>query len=142
MVKIIRYREEYFDQVEKIYRDNFNDLTEQSLAKELLSESNVYYVAVENENVCGFIGYSDFVSDLSILDVAVASEYKRQGIGTKLIKQVVDDAIIKKRYAVSLEVNETNQTALAFYKKNGFIVTNVRKKYYKENDALIMWLFL
>ena len=59
-----------------------------------------------------------------------------------LIKKIIEIAKQNKVSTLSLEVDEKNEKAINFYKKMGFTVTNIRKKYYKDNDALIMWLYL
>ena len=44
--------------------------------------------------------------------------------------------------SISLEVDVLNTSAISFYNKNNFVVTNIRKKYYKDNDALVMFCYL
>ena len=39
---------------------------------------------------------------------------------------------------ILLEVNEKNDSAINLYKKIGFYLINIRKKYYGNEDALIM----
>ena len=66
---------------------------------------------------------------------------KRQGIGNELLKKVEN---ISNKFGIKeifLEVRESNQEAINFYKKNGFIEVGIRKNYYKlyegREDALI-----
>ena len=40
--------------------------------------------------------------------------------------------------SISLEVRSTNKRAISFYKKNGFKIVSIRKKYYDDSDGLLM----
>ena len=67
---------------------------------------------------------------------------KRQGIGNELLKKVESIANKFGIKEIFLEVRESNQRAIKFYRRNGFQEAGVRKNYYKLNfgreDGLIM----
>jgi len=74
--------------------------------------------------------------------ISVHPEYRRQGIGKKMLEWAIDS--LKKEGAVCfiLEVRKGNIPAQALYQQFGFKVEGVRKGYYQDNgeDALIMVL--
>lgn len=110
---------------------------------ELTNESRVYFVALDGERVVGYAGAWNTGTDYSIISVAVDPEYRKTGIAIRLLNRLIADAKKKEIYAVSLEVSEKNLPAINLYKKLGFITTNVRKSYYKNNtSAYIMWLYM
>ena len=66
---------------------------------------------------------------------------KRQGIGNELLKKVESIANKFGIKEIFLEVRESNEEAISFYKTNEFIQIGLRKNYYKlfdgREDALI-----
>lgn len=59
------------------------------------------------------------------------------GIGSKLLEELIKKAK-ETSSLITLEVNEENKPAIHLYEKYGFKLLGKRKKYYKNNDALIM----
>lgn len=59
------------------------------------------------------------------------------GIGSKLLEELIKKAE-EVSSLITLEVNEENKPAIHLYEKYGFKLLGKRKKYYKNNDALIM----
>ena len=59
-----------------------------------------------------------------------------------MLKRVVDQSKYTFKKRIFLEVRESNQRAIKFYRRNGFQEAGVRKNYYKLNfgreDGLIM----
>jgi len=69
---------------------------------------------------------------------AVLPEYARRGTGTALIEKLCDILTGKGVKEITLEVNENNKPAVSFYKKHGFQTAAKRKKFYGNEDALLM----
>ncbi len=81
---------------------------------------------------------------LDILDVAVAPQWRRQGLAEGLIRQVLT-SLPEEVVRVLLEVRKSNHAARALYKKLGFNEDGRRKNYYpiadgKREDAILMSL--
>lgn len=145
MIKIVKCLESYIKQLYNIHISEMpeNDImTENCFFNEFKQKTRKYYVALDDKTPVGYIGIFDMVDDYNIIGIAVDKNYQRKGIGSKLLKEVIEEANKNKVATVSLEVDEKNEKAINFYKKMGFVVTNIRKKYYKDNDAYIMWLYL
>ena len=72
-----------------------------------------------------------------IIDLVVNKDYRQQGKATLLLNEVLKKESICKK--MTLEVRESNFSAIKFYDKHGFKVVNIRKKYYfDEENALLM----
>lgn len=115
-----------FENFEKIY----------DIINYIQDENYIIYVN-EDENINGLlIAYNNYET-IELECIVVDSKYRSKGIGTKLFTFLLHNASadIERIY---LEVSELNKGAIKFYQKNGFKVVNVRKKYYKNNNALIM----
>jgi ribosomal-protein-alanine N-acetyltransferase len=145
MVELFRADDRHYDQMYDLHKDCFLDeaMTQGIFMDEVENESRVYFVALDGDKVVGYAGAWNTGSDYSIISVAVDPEYRKNGIAVRLLNRLITDAKKKEIYSVSLEVSEKNIPAINLYKKLGFITTNVRKSYYKNNTAAyIMWLYL
>ena len=68
--------------------------------------------------------------------------HHRQRIASRLLHDVIRQAVQMGARAVSLEVRVTNWGAQRLYGRFGFRPVGVRKNYYQEvnEDALVMWV--
>ncbi|MFN8945797.1 MAG: GNAT family N-acetyltransferase [Pseudobdellovibrionaceae bacterium] len=72
-----------------------------------------------------------------ILLLVVHEKLSRLGLGTMIMKAIIDDLQKRQFHEVWLEVHAENQRAIALYQKAGFVVTSKRPKYYPDGaDAL------
>lgn len=93
----------------------------------------------KDKKIIGFIVFSIMYEKAEIIDIAVLNEYQNQNIGTQLLSSVEKECFDKKCESVTLEVRQSNQSAISFYKKHGFREISVRKSYYYDGeDALVM----
>ena len=65
----------------------------------------------------------------SLYRLAVREDYRREGIGSKLM-----DAIDTSEHPVLAEVPETQYEKMAFLKTNGFVVTRLEEALYEDDD--------
>ena len=100
------------------------------------SDSEDVFGYYDNNKLVGFIHVLKIFECVEIINVVVDIEYRKQGIASKLINYVVD--YYDDLEYILLEVNEHNEKAINLYNKLEFKVINVRKKYYGNDDALIM----
>jgi len=80
--------------------------------------------------------------ELHINTLAVASDLRRRGTATLLLRHVLAETSKEGARKATLEVRASNQAALALYERLGFRVTATRPGYYThpQEDALILWL--
>lgn len=78
--------------------------------------------------------------EAEIVNIAVAPEHRRCGLGRRLLAAVLQSAGKKGIHHVFLEVRESNRAALALYAALGFETTGRRRRYYPDTgeDALTM----
>lgn len=90
--------------------------------------------------VVGYGGFWLMVDEAHISTLATHPLWRRRGIGELLLLAMIDQATEIGARWVTLEVRTSNIGAQALYRKYGFEVTGLRKKYYSDNgeDALIM----
>ena len=106
------------------------------LNKILESNNEKVYGYFINDELIGFIYISKSIDTIDIVDIVVDDKHRREGIASLLIKYVVDNN--KDINKIFLEVNEHNEAAIETYKKNNFEKVSIRKKYYGNDDAIVM----
>ena len=73
-------------------------------------------------------------------NIAVLPQYRCRGAGNALLLALGRAAKQRDCVAIQLEVRQSNQAALAFYRENGFVQVGRRKNYYTAptEDALLL----
>ena len=109
---------------------NFNyELTEEDFNKVFFN----CLISVDDK-INGIVVYNLFYDRVEIEYIIVPEEYRKQGIGSKLLSEIEKENINN----VTLEVRKSNMTAINFYKKNGYKIKAVRKNYYGNEDGYLM----
>ena len=97
----------------------------------------------KNDNqMIGFIIFSPITPEAHILSISVRNEMQSKGIGTLLLKSMLDQCKVMNYKKIFLEVRVSNEKAINFYEKFGFNKDAIRNNYYTDNseDALLMSL--
>ena len=115
----------------------------QSIEAELDNETSLFYVAVEDGQVVGYIGMSFVLDEGYIYNVAVKADSRKNGVGSALIQTLVTHCRKNNFAFLTLEVRESNAPARSLYEKFGFIKVGERKNYYSDptENAVLMTLF-
>lgn len=139
-MKIEIMTEEDLEAVAAIEKASFNDpWSLQSFQTELEQNSlAVYYVAHSEGIVIAYIGAWIVFDEVHITTLAVTEQYRRRGIATRLVETLTVKARQSGAQCLTLEVRPSNTTARYFYEKLGFAEFGRRKRYYNNEDALIM----
>lgn len=89
--------------------------------------------------VIGFAGFWLVVDEAHINTIAVHPNWRRQGIGERLLTTILERARAIKAVSATLEVRVSNLPAQKMYAKFGFVEVGRRKRYYRDGeDALLM----
>jgi ribosomal-protein-alanine N-acetyltransferase len=94
----------------------------------------------QEERVVGFAGVWLMVDEAHITTFGVHPDYRRQGVGRRLLLRLVDLAIELRAARLTLEVRVSNTAAQALYRRFGFVVGGTRPRYYTDDgeDAFVM----
>ena len=107
-----------------------------------INNSLAFYLVVKEFGICvGYIGLWQIGDEAHITNIAVHPDYRRRKIGSLLMDQMFKSMTEKKVTSFTLEVRQSNNPAIEFYKKYGFQIEGLRKAYYADNkeNAYIMW---
>ena len=122
---------------------DFDDFWNYSVFKsELESDSSHYLVVKDNSKIIGFAGIKVILPDADIMNIVVKKDFRNQGIGSLLLKKLINLSKSLNIKNLFLEVNEKNTPAILLYNKFGFKKISTRKNYYKDNNAIVMRLDL
>mgnify|MGYP001058185515 CR=1 FL=1 len=99
-------------------------------------QSNLY----NEEYIVGFVSSWIMMHEAHIIAIAVRNNYRRIGIGERLLISIIESAAQSNAKVVTLEVRASNKSAQALYKKYGFQIIGRRPRYYSDNweDAVLM----
>ena len=142
MISIVPFSENHLDSVASLEKLCFSlPWSKEMFADELRSNIAHYLVAIDDkENIVGYVGMWKILDEGHITNVAVSPNYRRQGIGEKLICELINNAKRLELVMLTLEVRKSNIAAQSLYSKYSFKEVGVRKRYYSDTneDALIM----
>lgn len=102
---------------------------------------NGFVIVDEERNVAAAYGGIICVLDEGqILNIATHPEYRRRGLGRKIMETVIAHAMEKGITFITLEVRESNAAAIGLYESLGFYQVGRLKGYYDspKEDGLIL----
>lgn len=130
------------DTVTTIETASFSDpWPSESFHTELESNRLAFYLVARikpKDEAVAYIGAWKVLDEVHITTLAVAEKYRRCGIGSRLVAALVASTVKSGARYLTLEVRPSNITAIKFYEKHGFKTLGRRKRYYVDEDALIM----
>lgn len=115
--------------------------TENDFVHCLRQRNCIGMVAEYQKKVVGFMIYEIYEDKIQILNFAVHPDWRRQSIGTQMIKKLTDKLSAKKRKEIILTVKERNLPMQLFLRECGFKALYVLREYYKgytSEDAYVM----
>ncbi len=115
--------------------------------RRFLEQSPEYYgwkVIVEADRrgaqLAGFLLARAVHQDLDVLKLAVKPRFHRRGMGSLLLRAMINEGLGRGCGRCFLEVRKSNRGAIAFYLRHAFELTGTRCNYYTNpiEDAWVM----
>ena len=141
MIHIVPMEHHHVMQVAALEKQCFSDpWSENSVASELNNPLSLWLVAVDDENLAGYVGSQTVMDETDMMNIAVDEGYRRQGIAQLLVEALVERLKKMDSRCLTLEVRISNTPAIALYEKLGFAQVGKRPNYYRnpKEDALIL----
>ncbi len=90
----------------------------------------------------GVVGYASGVIDMDgaghVMSIAVAKDWRRRGVGRRLLSSLEDEMRKLGAKKARLEVSEKNVTAISFYKELGYKEKKRIPSYYPDGSAALV----
>ena len=137
----IKIKKLTIDDVENVFQieKTFFDVTEkQSIISSLEKDNLHYFVLLCDDKIIGFLECSIILDEAELYEIAIDQEFQGKGFSNYLMEYFFKFCNSKNVRTIFLEVNTINSKAINLYKKFGFVEYSVRKKYYGNNDAILM----
>mgnify|MGYP001202572723 CR=1 FL=1 len=136
--------EDDLDQVLEIERKSFS---QPWLRQHFIDELNFSYAFPlsafdDSGRLLGYICSMQLLDEGHILNVAVNPDVRGTGVGRMLVQKVLDECSSAGATFVSLEVRESNLSAITLYLKMGFTKVGRRKRYYENSEDALMMEYL
>ena len=144
MISIEKMKKEYIDDVYEIDKLSVPiPWSKSSIEEEMNNMLASFLVAKEDEKIVGFAMCWFIMDECHIGNIAVHPDYRKKGIASKLLDELLKGCKEHGTNYILLEVRSSNASAQNLYKKYGFKELVIRKKYYKNpdgtyEDAIIM----
>lgn len=130
--------------IKDILTTEFDDFWNYEILKSELESNNSYFFVAKNISgeIVGFSGIKIILDEADIMNIVVKKDFRNCGIGAILLKNIIKKARELEIKKIYLEVNDTNLPAINLYKKFNFKQIGIRKKYYGNNNGILMDLSL
>ena len=100
------------------------------------------FVCNDATKVIGYLISEIILDEVHLYKIVVSKKNQKNKVGSKLLMSMIEECQKLNKIRVCLEVNSQNRNAINLYKKFGFLNVGNRKKYYGNNDAILMDLGL
>ena len=113
---------------------------EAAVGSELSNPLSYWLVALQDDQVIGYVGSQTVLGEADIMNVAVAPAYRRCGLGRILLDTLQVHLTAREVHSLTLEVRPSNTPAVALYESLGYVQVGRRPNYYHKpkEDALIL----
>ena len=100
--------------------------------KETLEHNGRYFAAFLDGEYLGHGGFAFAADEGYITNVVVSKKARRQGVASRILEEMLNEAAKLQLRFLSLEVRESNGSAIALYKRTGFTERGRRPNFYSE----------
>ena len=104
------------------------------------SEISNVLVAKALGKVVGYVSFTVIIDECQIINFATKNEFKRQGVGKRVMEALLAHGKKQGVKKYFLEVRESNYSAIALYEKYGFVPVGISKGHFsapRENAVLM-----
>lgn len=126
------------EQVCRIESESINSWTYNQFAEELERGFAKFIVSETSGIIAGYAVAWVIADELQLNSIAVKNSFRRKGVGSSLLHGLISACGSGTISSILIEVRKKNSDAISFYTAQGFQVTGARKKYYGDDDAILM----
>jgi ribosomal-protein-alanine N-acetyltransferase len=102
---------------------------------EFISPFSLVTVICIGNIITGYAAAALIFDELQIRNICISPDFRRKGLGEKLLNFLIDRARSENAKMVLLEVRESNIAAINLYTKTGFHIDCKRKGFYSDGET-------
>lgn len=112
-----------------------------------LAAGHIAWMLEDDQSLLGYLFAMHGAQETHLLNLTVAPDHQRRGLGLHLLQTVVENARQRRDQMLWLEVRDSNQAARRLYEGYGLQAVGRRRGYYpaglgRREDAIVMSLDL
>lgn len=135
LMRLRKMRTDDLPEVLEIEAKNYNFPWTEGIFMDCVKSPNYSnWICEELDTIVGYSIVSTAGGEAHIMNLCVDPEVQKQGVGSKLLENMIDLAQ-NKAETIFLEVRPSNISAISLYEKRGFNEIGVRKGYYPSVDG-------
>lgn len=127
---IIKMTPEHIPRIAVLERECFSSPWSENALSEEIQNDNSHFLVAYSDEVLGYIGVQEICGEAYITNIAVFGDCRNLGIGRTLLKTASNNAKSRNCDFITLEVRESNGSAISLYESEGFEIAGVRKNFY------------
>lgn len=119
----------------------FTDAWSERAVRESWEQKHTMMISLKKDGcVAGYAILYTVLDEAEIARIAVDARYRRCGAGSMIFEKIRELCADRKIERLLLDVRQSNDAAIAFYKKQGFGVDGIRRGFYElpKEDAVLM----
>ena len=126
--------------IERLYQQELEQtVTTDAIAASVDSNRDFVYIALLDDEPCGFVQAVWSGGPYELLGICVETEFRRRGVGRRLLDRLLTGLQTLNVCELWLEVRAGNLQAQHLYLNTGATQTGLRKRYYADGaDAVLM----
>lgn len=138
---IQRMSHQDLDEVARLEKLSFSDpWSKRSFEDELTNRFSIPLVVKSGTRIVGYACLWHIYEQMEIANIAVSPEFRGKGVGSTMMKRVLEVAKEKGCRSIILSVRKSNSAAISLYRRFGFAELERKKRYYRlpSEDGIIM----
>ena len=137
---IREYRKGDETAIAELEKECFSDPWSAEAVLESVASHVRFFVFEEDEKIVGYVGLQTVLDEGYITNIAVSSAHRRKGVGKALLNTLDKIAEELSLSFISLEVRESNLSAIELYTGAGYLSDGIRPNFYENprENAIIM----
>ena len=137
-INVRSLQEKDIDAVTTLESKGFVDAWTKEQLRSAFFRPDFFGLAIENgRELIGYVCATKLFEESELLIIAVAEEYRQQGLGGRLLDEYLQamqkDGVEK----VFLEVRLSNVAAKTLYERRGFVTVRIRERYYADGESAL-----
>ena len=123
------------DAVEVIERSVYTHPWTRGNFADSLASGNQCWILHLNDHIAGYAVTMVAAGDAHLLNLSIAAPFQRRGLGSELLRFMLQLSRDSGAVTLYLEVRASNQAGRALYARHGFSEIGMRKRYYPAHDG-------